>query len=253
MSIQDTLFGSLIVLCALILYSTWAVRRHHLHAKVQQNIRTFVHRHAWIYIMLSFTISLFMLGVFGGIAWSTMFGHSMMQFDNLVASLVRSFSSPATDTFMIKVTQIGSASFYGPLTACVITGLVWRKRISEATTLLICVAGGALLNEALKNVFERSRPDLIHMVKAGGYSFPSGHAMVSLCCFGLLAFLLARYLPGRCTRFWVFIVTAIFILAVGISRIYLGVHYPTDVLAGFSVGAMWLTFCVGFLLWWEHY
>lgn len=220
---------------------------------MRQNIRTFVHRHAGIYIMLSFTISLFMLGVFGGIAWSTMFAHSMVRFDNLVTSLVRGFSSPDVDAFMIKITQIGSASFYGPLTACIIAGLVWRKKISEAITLLLCVTGGALLNEALKQVFERSRPELVHMVEAGGYSFPSGHAMVSLCCFGMLAFLLTRYLPGWCTRFWIFIITAMFILAVGISRIYLGVHYPTDVLAGFSVGAMWLTFCVGFLLWWEHY
>jgi len=90
------------------------------------------------------------------------------------------------------------------------------------------------------------------MVVATGYSFPSGHAMVSLCFYGMLAFLIARRVKKWQYRYGIAILTMFFIAAIGVSRIYLGVHYPSDIAAGFAAGAVWLTFTISLLWWWEE-
>ncbi|HWQ61496.1 MAG TPA: phosphatase PAP2 family protein, partial [Negativicutes bacterium] len=118
-------------------------------------------------------------------------------------------------------------------------------------SLVVCLGGAALLNFLLKHLFERARPDMFTVISVTGYSFPSGHAMVSLCFYGMVAYLLCRHLPRLAPQLLVYGLTAALVTAVGFSRIYLGVHYPSDVLGGYIAGGTWLLFCVSLLWWWE--
>lgn len=121
----------------------------------------------------------------------------------------------------------------------------WRTGLWYGLTVLI---GADLLNGFVKNIYQRIRPDQIeHLVDQGGYSFPSGHAMGSMIICGGLIFLIFRYFKSNWVKWSIGVFLGILILLIGLSRIYLGVHYPSDVIAGFSLGFMWLTLSIAFL------
>jgi undecaprenyl-diphosphatase len=100
-----------------------------------------------------------------------------------------------------------------------------------------------LSNIALKEVFNRARPTLEHMVQVYTLSYPSGHAMSAMAFYGFLIFLVIRYNLNPILKAFLVGILSVIILSIGISRIYLGVHFPSDVLAGFIAGLMWVTFC----------
>lgn len=172
--------------------------------------------------------------------------HELGTFDTVVTQFIQSFAINELTRVAILITQIGSPSF--DIIVMVIVGgyLLFRlKHTWEALVLAISLAGGGLLNYALKNIFHRARPDIQHLVNAGGYSFPSGHAMVSATFYGMLGYLIWLNLHERNKPSWyVIVVTSIFIAAIGVSRIYLGVHFPSDVVAGFAAGGVWLIACI---------
>jgi undecaprenyl-diphosphatase len=205
-----------------------------------------------LYILVGFLISGLLLAEFAELAWKTLFRHQMVIFDQLIIELVRYFANHHLDLIMLHITTLGSAPFYGVLSILIVTGLAYFRKYLEASALAICLLGGGFLNYLLKHLFVRARPDMFHIIKETGYSFPSGHAMVSLCFYGMLAYLISQNISSWIWRVLVFMLTAIFIAAIGVSRIYLGVHYPTDVLAGYAAGSTWLFFCLSLLMWWEH-
>jgi undecaprenyl-diphosphatase len=211
-------------------------------------------QHRWpsIYIVSTFAISGITLIAFSELAWKTIFRHTMGAFDNAFIWLVRYFATGTLDRIMIIITNLGYGYTYGVIVLAAFLVLAIQKRWLEVKGLLICLLGGVALNELLKRLFERARPDVFQVVEAMGYSFPSGHAMVSLCFYGMIAFLIARNIPLWHWRLVVMVSAALFILSIGISRIYLGVHYPSDVLAGYTAGTMWLAFSVSLLMWWER-
>ena len=106
---------------------------------------------------------------------------------------------------------------------------------------LVCVV---VLNTVLKAIVQRPRPDGFRLISETGYSFPSGHSMVSMAFFGLLIWMVWRYHRKDVMRIVWCVVFGLVIAMVGISRIYLGVHYASDVLAGFCVSLVWLIFYV---------
>ncbi|MBX6395022.1 MAG: phosphatase PAP2 family protein [Alicyclobacillaceae bacterium] len=116
----------------------------------------------------------------------------------------------------------------------------WHR---EFPFLVWSVAGASLLNVLLKWGFQRPRP-WYGLVTADGYSFPSGHAMEAFVLYGTLGILLWSYVQSPAVKMVLILVLAAVVIAVGISRVYLGVHYPTDVLGGYMAGAAWLSFCV---------
>ncbi|AJQ27892.1 phosphatase PAP2 family protein [Pelosinus fermentans] len=205
-----------------------------------------------LYILIGFLISGLMLAEFAELAWKTLFVQQMAFFDHLIIGIVRYYANHNLDKIMIHITTLGSAPFYGALSVLILIGLAFFRKWLEASALTVCLLGGGLLNYLLKHLFVRARPDMFHVIKETGYSFPSGHAMVSLCFYGMLAYLISLKISSWTWRFVLFIATAIFIVIIGISRIYLGVHYPTDVLAGYAAGSTWLFFCISLLMWWEH-
>jgi undecaprenyl-diphosphatase len=121
--------------------------------------------------------------------------------------------------------------------------LLLRKR-REALMVLIAVGGGQILSSLLKLGIDRPRPDLVsHLAEVQTLSFPSGHAMMSAVTYLTLGSMLAGIVPGRATKIYVLGVAVLITLMVGVSRIYLGVHWPSDVLAGWCAGFAWAMLC----------
>lgn len=166
--------------------------------------------------------------------------------DIVIIQLIRSFANEGLTNVATWFTQIGSAIV--EITIVLLAGAyLWfrLKHTWEAVILVISLAGGGLINFILKNFFQRSRPAIEHLVQAGGYSFPSGHAMVSTTFYGMLGYLVWLNLRESNRPSWyVPVLTVLLILAIGFSRVYLGVHYPSDVVAGFAAGGAWLTSCI---------
>jgi undecaprenyl-diphosphatase len=123
--------------------------------------------------------------------------------------------------------------------------LVLQRKYRALLLLFVAVAGGMLLSSALKAGFARPRPDLVpHGAYVYTASFPSGHALMATATYLTLGALLARILPDRRTRLFLLAMAIVLSLLVGISRVYLGVHWPSDVAAGWMAGSAWA------LLWW---
>ncbi len=146
---------------------------------------------------------------------------------------------------MTEITALGGGTVLTLLTILVAAYLLAAKRPATAAFIVAAVSGGAILSALLKNYFERPRPELVaHLVSASSASFPSGHAMNSAVTYLTLGALLAETEDSRGVRIYL-IASAVFLsLLVGISRIYLGVHWPSDVAAGWCIGGVWALSCM---------
>jgi undecaprenyl-diphosphatase len=204
------------------------------------------------YIAVAVSAGSLLLTFFAEMAWETIFRHQMDFFDNLLIWLVQYLSTPKLDGLMIVISEYGFGTPFWTIITIALLLLLYYRRWLELAGFFVCLIGEALLNILLKNLFERSRPDLFQMVEAAGYSFPSGHAMVSLCLYGMIAFLVSRHIRGWQWRLAVVTLATALVAVIGLSRVYLGVHYPTDVVAGYFAGGMWLAFSISLLLWQEQ-
>ena len=160
------------------------------------------------------------------------------EFDRQVLLWINSGSVSWLDGVMPVLTNLGGFIGVIAATAIAIGLLVLRRRYRLMTLVAISVGGAAVLNITLKAIFERQRPDLwVQLVHESGYSFPSGHAMASAAlAFAVIAITWRR--PGWHT--WMIALMAAYITFVGFSRMYLGVHYPSDIVAGWLVSGAWV-------------
>jgi undecaprenyl-diphosphatase len=146
----------------------------------------------------------------------------------------------AFEEMMRDVTALGSSFVLTFVTLAVIGLLLLARKRGASLLVFASVAGGALLGSALKRLFERPRPDLVpHGVEVYTASFPSNHAMLSAVTYLTLGALLARLEVERRVKIYFLSISVLLTLIVGASRVYLGVHWPTDVLAGWAVGSAW--------------
>ncbi len=142
-------------------------------------------------------------------------------------------------------TALGGVSVIVFITLGAAGYLALLRKHRTVLLLAIAVGGGLLINTLLKLGFDRPRPDLVpHGAYVYTASFPSGHAMLATATYLTLGALLARVLPDRRTKFFVLTMAVVLCLLVGFSRVYLGVHWPSDVAAGWMIGAAWA------LIWW---
>lgn len=145
---------------------------------------------------------------------------------------------------MRDITSLGSSTVLVLIVAAVIVYLLLIRKAGTALFILVAVAGGQALSSLLKAGVDRPRPDLVsHLVTETSLSFPSSHAMVSAVTYLTLGSLAARFLPGRTTKIFVLCLAVLTTLLVGVSRVYLGVHWPSDVLAGWCAGFAWAMLC----------
>ncbi len=163
--------------------------------------------------------------------------------DRSVLLVLQNLHSPLLNQIMIGITFLGDPLVLAFCIGCFGLFLLIRQKWIEAIALFVTTSGAIGLNILLKNVFARSRPTLWqHLVSVHDYSFPSGHAMVSLVIYGLIGYWLATRF--REWRSLVSIVTISLISLIGLSRMYLGVHWPTDIAAGYAAGLVWLATCI---------
>lgn len=150
------------------------------------------------------------------------------------------------------LTHLGDPATLTALCVAVAGVLFARGRRRLALAWVLAVAGNALLNIALKGVFERVRPLRVHSLEqVSGWSFPSGHSSGSVVAYGMLAYVLIRTLPARWHLPAVLLATAL-AFSIGCSRIFLQHHYASDVAAGFASGTAWLTICIVACEWRRH-
>ena len=147
------------------------------------------------------------------------------------------------------VTALGSYAFI-IITVVIVAGyLLLARKPDLAAFMVVAVLGGMAISHLLKEVFDRPRPDIDHAVRVFTASFPSGHATLSAVTFLTLAALLTRVRARRGVKLYFVSVAVLLTVLTGLSRVYLGVHYPSDVLAGWCVGSAWAILCWAAALW----
>ncbi|WP_042337940.1 phosphatase PAP2 family protein [Bacillus andreraoultii] len=162
----------------------------------------------------------------------------MERFDLAVIQFVQGLESESLTKIMFVFTKIGSFPFV--ITIFFMSSLFLYFVLHHRSELVLY--GGLLIvtqiaNQLLKSFFQRTRPEFHRLVEIGGYSFPSGHAMSAFTVYTILAFLFWRHIRTAFGRFLLLAVSILFILLIGISRIYLGVHFPSDIIGGYSMSA----------------
>lgn len=198
-----------------------------------QAITTYI-KQSWQYLLLNAAILWIATYAFFGLA-EEVWERETLAWDNQIALALHSLSSPLLDRIMTFITWSGFQLAI-PLTLLLVGWFWWQQERRRAVFAVVAVAGAALTGVLLKAIFQRPRPTIFTpLFVETSYSFPSGHTLTAVGLYGFVAILLWR--SGR--RGWA-IVSALWAVLVGISRIYLGVHYPSDVLASFAVGTIWL-------------
>jgi undecaprenyl-diphosphatase len=145
---------------------------------------------------------------------------------------------------MINITALGSTAVITLITIIVAGYLVFQKNYIYVFVILLATIGGALMILLLKNFFGRERPEVVpHLIYAFSFSFPSGHSMMSAVVYLTQASLVSKIQESKSLKIYILTVAIILTVLIGISRIYLGVHYPTDVLAGWALGTAWAYIC----------
>ncbi len=193
---------------------------------------------------------LLLLVVFSKLA-SEVFAGETQSFDRRLLLALRDPTDPSQPigpvwmvSVALDITALGSATVLG-LTVFAVAGFLllqglWRR----ALFVTIASLGGWFINEALKELFQRARPDIVpHLREVMTMSFPSGHAMQSAVVYLTLGALSMHIAQRRLTKFFCMSVAMLATALVGASRVYLGVHYPTDVLAGWLIGLSWALLC----------
>ncbi len=167
-------------------------------------------------------------------------GHTQ-SLDSNVRDAIHSWATPRFTEAMSAVTQLGSTTILLPLGVILVWRLYVAGRRRAAALLAITVLGAQVFDQALKFGFRRPRPEVFFgLAQPGSYSFPSGHSLTSCCFYGVLAAILTVGAVPRWRKVLIWALAAAITLAVGFSRVYLGVHYPTDVLGGYAVAVVWV-------------
>ena len=202
-----------------------------------------------IRILLNLLILVTALLVFTYVAKEVVSGESK-GFDEMTLNYLRHDGKIMEDEqtwltgMMIDITALGGTTIIFMITAAVVFYLLIQKQYEFMWLILIATIGGAILSFGLKELFVRERPPLIyHLLTVKSLSFPSGHAMMSSVVYLTQGALLAKVQSNKNLRVYILLVAIILVFLIGISRIYFGVHYPTDVLAGWSVGLAWASLC----------
>lgn len=175
----------------------------------------------------------------------TLHSDALAKYDSKVTEFIISFRTPALNKFLQFITEVGD--FNGYLVMAIISTIVfylkfknWRYVVEIFFVLIV----SGLSNVALKQVINRARPDAEHLVSVASLSYPSGHAMSAIAFYGFLIYLVYTFKLKAWVKTGLILVFGFLILTIGISRVYLGVHYPSDIVGGYIAGFIWVLFCI---------
>ena len=221
------------------MHATRALQALHRRAPA---LERFSLRTAFLWIPLAaFATIVFAIDAFGELADGIGPGEALHGFDLALAASLQQHTSPEVRTFFGAATRMGDAIPIVSICLTVAAVLLAKRRIVLLYGWMLAVIGSALLNPAIKVWFARERPGEMPLLDT--WSFPSGHAMNSLVTYGMLVYLLSRALP----RPWLPVAAACattVVMLIGASRMFLNVHYASDILAGFLAGLAWLAVCI---------
>lgn len=166
---------------------------------------------------------------------------STRQFDDATRAAVHTLASPSLTLFMRAISFLGSTQFLTVASIVAIALFAWRKWGREAKLFALTMIGASLLNITLKLAFKRPRPvPFFDLTAPESWSFPSGHSLASCCFFAGLAAILSGRIKHKRPRTILWTIAIVMFLLIGLSRIYLGVHFTTDVIAGFAAASIWI-------------
>ena len=151
------------------------------------------------------------------------------RFDEAGYLLVRSLECDFFDNYFLFVTRMGNENVIIVFIIMLLFVLKDRERILLLFSSLISV----VINQGIKHLLMRKRPDVLHLIKQGGYSYPSGHSMIAVAVYGLLIYFVCSKIKNKYLKYGLSLLLVLLIISIGISRIYVGVHYISDVLGGF--------------------
>lgn len=191
-------------------------------------------------LLIGLILAIGALMLFGWLA-SEIFEGETKVFDETVRQAVNQISSPTLTKLMVFISFVGSPLFL-VLSGVVVLIIFLRLRWRRATVLfIVTMAGEIVLDLTLKAFYRRARPEpFFDYALPSSYSFPSGHALGSFCFYGILAWLVTARLENRPARIVVRVLAVLLIFLIGFSRIYLGVHYPSDVVGGYLAALVWV-------------
>jgi len=200
-----------------------------------QRLITFMHRYRTSQLLAAFVLFWAPVIVFSKLA-GEIIEREPIALDSLILNGIHALASPALDLVFLWFTTAGNVEFIVPITVLIIAFLLYKKQRRNALIVAFGVGGAAAANLILKELFHRDRPAFWQsLITETGYSFPSGHAMISAalitCLIGLLWKTKWR-IPS-------IVIGGSIVVMIGVSRLYMGVHYPTDVVAGWSAGLIW--------------
>jgi undecaprenyl-diphosphatase len=196
------------------------------------------------FLVMGLGIALGAALLFGFVA-SLMAAGATQAFDDAVLLWLNQYASESLDPVALEITALGSGA---SVWMVVVVGSVflWATRHQYSAALLwVAALGSSMVSSTLKFSFDRPRPQLFEWRTdyAGLSSFPSGHATTAMVVYATLAYLVIRLEPTHRLRRLTIAIAALVVLLIGITRLYLGVHYPSDVIAGYLIGAVWATVC----------
>ncbi len=228
---------------------------HHLRDLFRRR-RTRLHRHppltpAAVLLSLPFVVPLLVGAfVFLAVAAATSEGSLLLTWDEPVQHAVEGIRTGWLDTVVMGISQLGGTTFVVVGFAVLLT-VVWHRCKSLALVLLVATVARPLLEWTLKRIVDRPRPSLEPLVHGEGPSFPSGHPIAAIALWGLLPPIVALFTHKRLLWWWSVAVSVTVIALVGMSRVYLGVHWLSDVVASLLLGLLYLL-AVELLLDWHH-
>ena len=195
----------------------------------------------WLALVLAFGGVLLPLGLFGALA-EDVWEKQTFRFDDPTLLFLHAHASPRWDSIMLLASLLGGLRGMLPLIFAVALALWFSKERAQTRFVAFSVGGACFLNVAAKMLFRRVRPDLWRSIALEtDYSFPSGHAMLSMAVVATLLFLIWNWRLPRALQWSATIVGIAFVAWVGLSRLYLGVHFPSDIIAGWCASLAWVS------------
>ena len=179
-----------------------------------------------------------------GLIASQVVQNPVISFDETIRYWVYEQRSPLLSAIFIPVTYMGNWQTITVLAAVLLA--IPKTRRDIGLPFAVISLSSTVVYKVVKGIFERPRPELdVRLIPQGGFSFPSGHSMNCIVCFGILIYLIRKHCPNRKIANVLTVLLVLLIVGIGSSRVYVGVHFPTDVLGGWSLG---LAFLMGSIL-----